>query len=144
MRVVSKKIPGEWENIKAMFVKTSNSVALPVYQASPLATYDLTEVEQHGEEKAKKRKRKRKKTPTLKETNIEETSLDSNEQTLASNEDTKSVDDIIDESDVESVEDEEEDEDEEELPKKKRKKKISKKSSIPSKKKKGPRTIKSK
>ena len=143
MRIAGNKIPGQWDNIKAMFVKTSTSVALPVYQASPLVTNDLTELEK-DETKKLKRKRKRKKTPSLKD--MEETSNDVI-STQPVNED-QSPSGIIDGSDGESIveeekEEEEEEKEEEDVPKKKKKKKSPKKVSIPSKKK-GPRTVKSK
>lgn len=67
MRVVGHKMPGGWENIKTIHLKTSNSIALPVYQASPLVSNDLPDVPNDVE--GKKRKRRRKVEKTLKNTN---------------------------------------------------------------------------
>jgi len=36
MKVIGRRIPGEWKNIKCIHLKTSTSVALPVYQSSPM------------------------------------------------------------------------------------------------------------
>lgn len=67
MRIVGHKMPGGWENIKTIHLKTSNSIALPVYQASPLVSNDLPDVP--NDVAAKKRKRRRKVEKTLKNTN---------------------------------------------------------------------------
>ena len=65
MRVVGKKMPGNWDNIKSMYLKTATSVALPLYQASPIANKNLDAVKS-DELTDKKRKRKQKVKPTLK------------------------------------------------------------------------------
>jgi len=36
MKLIGSKIPGSWKNVKSFHLKSSTSVALPVYQASPL------------------------------------------------------------------------------------------------------------
>jgi len=74
MRIVGQKVPGKWNNIKSMYLKTSTSVALPLYQASPVATHDLSDVKVDVEEK--QRKRKRKATPSIKNTNLDEVKSD--------------------------------------------------------------------
>jgi len=41
MKVIGQRIPGEWKNIKCIHLKTSTSVALPVYQSSPMTVDDV-------------------------------------------------------------------------------------------------------
>jgi len=36
MKMIGSKIPGSWNNVKSFHLKTTTSVALPVYQSSPL------------------------------------------------------------------------------------------------------------
>ena len=57
MKVVALKVPGSWKNIQVFHVKTSSTVALPVYQSSPTVLPSAFQIS----EKAKaKQKRKRK------------------------------------------------------------------------------------
>jgi len=37
MKIIGRRIPGKWKNIKSFHLKSTNSVALPVYQSSPFA-----------------------------------------------------------------------------------------------------------
>lgn len=41
MKVVGRRIPGKWKNIKSFHIKSSTSVALPVYQSSPLTDVSM-------------------------------------------------------------------------------------------------------
>jgi len=44
MTQVGEIIPGKWKNIKCLHLKTSASVALPVYQASPLTDISIEKI----------------------------------------------------------------------------------------------------
>jgi len=44
MTEIGETIPGKWKNIKCLHLKTSCSVALPVYQASPLTDISMDKV----------------------------------------------------------------------------------------------------
>lgn len=92
MRIVGKKMPGNWNNIKSMYLKTATSVALPLYQASPVAINNLDDVKS-DEQTEKRRKRKPKVDPTLK--NTDPGNLDDGETTL-----------IVDKAQTETVLDE--------------------------------------
>lgn len=43
MKVIGRRIPGSWKNVKCFHLKSSTSVALPVYQSSPLSAGTLGE-----------------------------------------------------------------------------------------------------
>jgi len=92
MRIVGKKMPGKWDNIKSMYLKTATSVALPLYQASPVAIINLDDVKS-DEQTEKRRKRKPKVDPTLK--NTDPSDLDEDE-----------ISQVVDEAQTETVLDE--------------------------------------
>jgi len=44
MKMIGSKIPGSWKNVKSFHLKSTSSVALPVYQASPLVDMPMEEM----------------------------------------------------------------------------------------------------
>ncbi|XP_057310960.1 ribosomal L1 domain-containing protein 1-like isoform X2 [Hydractinia symbiolongicarpus] len=59
MKVSAAKVPGSWKNVKSFHIKSSSSVALPVYQTSPLSTVQIDEIpDDQPVEKKRKRKLK--------------------------------------------------------------------------------------
>ena len=57
MKVIGRKVPGSWKNIRCFHIKSSSSIALPVYQSSPLTNVRIDEIPDVPEQKPKKRKR---------------------------------------------------------------------------------------
>lgn len=57
MKVVASKVPGTWKNIQVFHIKTSSTVALPVYQSSPTVLPPEFQINEKAEAK-EKRKRK--------------------------------------------------------------------------------------
>jgi len=49
MTEIGQIIPGKWKNIKCFHLKTSTSVALPVYQASPLTDISMDKLRENQE-----------------------------------------------------------------------------------------------
>ena len=81
MRIVGIKMPGKWDNIKSMYLKTSTSVALPLYQASPVAKVNLDDVKSDESSEKKRRRRKRKVDASLK--NADPEKLEGNDEEVA-------------------------------------------------------------
>jgi len=55
MKEIGERIPGKWKNVKCIHLKTSTSVALPVYQASPLSDIPLEKIKDDQQEPKQKK-----------------------------------------------------------------------------------------
>jgi len=49
MTEIGQTIPGKWKNVKCFHLKTSTSVALPVYQTSPLTDISMDKLKEDQE-----------------------------------------------------------------------------------------------
>ncbi|XP_068555940.1 ribosomal L1 domain-containing protein 1 isoform X1 [Anas acuta] len=113
-KVIDKKLPKNWKNVKVLHLKTLKSVALPIFTAriSNLNELDRQPVVDRKEgEKGKKKKKKKKKTKkTAKKVNSSQVAV------KTENKDVAATQELVIKEKVEVVQEPDEHNDEEEIP----------------------------
>uniref|UniRef100_A0A8B9V5P6 Ribosomal L1 domain containing 1 n=1 Tax=Anas zonorhyncha TaxID=75864 RepID=A0A8B9V5P6_9AVES len=112
-KVIDKKLPKNWKNVKVLHLKTLKSVALPIFTAhiSNLNELDRQPVVDRKEgEKGKKKKKKKKTKKTAKKVNSSQVAV------KTENKDVAATQELVIKEKVEVVQEPDEHNDEEEIP----------------------------